>query len=300
MKNNKHIKFQYISDLHLEFKENREFLKKNPIKPVGDVLLVAGDFTYSNRDNMPYGVGWKYDSYGDEFLDYFSKNWKYTILVPGNHEYYGYTHSIYITESLYIKERVRPNVIVLNNSTLFLGKKGDSISELPYASAYEKDATQLSNVVRILGTTLWSFIPYEAYNDVRNGMNDYNYSCYDKNEMLSVGRTIELFYKSMNFLRGHLSINYPIKCKNIILTHHMPSFKCIYNKYVNNKLNAAYASNLEPFIKQYKPDAWVFGHSHNIGKWKISKTNLYSASFGYAESESTDKLETCLSEYFVV
>lgn len=37
------MKIQFVSDLHLEFNENRLYLAKNPLPVEGDVLLIAGD-----------------------------------------------------------------------------------------------------------------------------------------------------------------------------------------------------------------------------------------------------------------
>lgn len=288
------IKFQYISDLHLEFTENREFLRRNPIKPVGEVLLIAGDFAYSVRNNESK---WSYDIYADKFLDYFSKNWTYTIIVPGNHEYYGANDSIYLNESQYIKAQIRSNVFVLNNLIIDLIKENNKIRIATWNDRLNPSIED--KMVRILGTTLWSFIPYESHISIKRGMNDYNYCFYEENETLSIGRTIELHYSALNFLKSGLCSSLSGK-KNIIVTHHLPSFKCISKGYQNNQLNNAYASDLNNFIKTMKPTAWVFGHSHNIGKWKIGDTKLYEASLGYVFDNNEQKLKKCLNKTFTV
>ena len=54
---------QFVSDLHLEFIENRLYLDKNPLSVVGDVLLIAGDTAYLDKPESgedtyrQYGIG---------------------------------------------------------------------------------------------------------------------------------------------------------------------------------------------------------------------------------------------------
>lgn len=69
------MKIQYASDLHLEFRANREWLYDNPLEVTGDILLLAGDIMYIEDCSL--------------FFDWASKNYRHVLMVPGNHEFYG-------------------------------------------------------------------------------------------------------------------------------------------------------------------------------------------------------------------
>lgn len=43
------MKIQFVSDLHLEFNENRLYLAQHPLTVVGEVLLIAGDTAYLDK-----------------------------------------------------------------------------------------------------------------------------------------------------------------------------------------------------------------------------------------------------------
>jgi predicted phosphohydrolase len=98
------MKIQYCSDLHLEFPINRKYVMANPIKPNGEILLLAGDimpFTHIEKEH--------------DFLNFLSDNFKHTYWVPGNHEYY---HSDITARTGSFHEKIRSNVSLLNNTAI--------------------------------------------------------------------------------------------------------------------------------------------------------------------------------------
>jgi len=95
---------QYCSDLHLEFPVNKRYLKANPIKPEGEILLLAGDiipFTEMEKET--------------DFFNFLSGSFEHTYWIPGNHEYY---RSDISERTGTFHENIRNNVSLLNNTSV--------------------------------------------------------------------------------------------------------------------------------------------------------------------------------------
>jgi len=73
----KQLRIFNVSDLHLEYYVDHHVLyhRLHPILPHADVLVLAGDVGYPNKE---------YKS----LLNKFKLKYKHVVLVPGNHEYY--------------------------------------------------------------------------------------------------------------------------------------------------------------------------------------------------------------------
>jgi hypothetical protein len=79
------LKIQFVSDLHLEFADNRAFLRDYPLEVTGDILLIAGDTAYLD---VPESGRDTYSQYA--FWDWASQNYQQVIVCLGNHDFYGY------------------------------------------------------------------------------------------------------------------------------------------------------------------------------------------------------------------
>lgn len=109
---------------------------------------------------------------------------------------------------------------------------------------------------RFVGTTMW-FSYSDINNEIESFMNDF--------------RVIEDFkkwvyqtnLKSTNFIEGSVNES------DIVITHHLPSFKSVSSRFSKNDLNNFYVCDMEPFIRKRGPKLWIHGHTHDSKDYDI-------------------------------
>ncbi len=156
---------QYASDLHLEFSQNRDFVKANPIIPEGDILVLAGDI-------VPFAVMHKHA----DFFNYISDHFQHAYWVPGNHEYYDAD----IAERIgTLQEKIRDNISLVNNTTVIHAN------------------------MQFIFSTLWSKISPAYAWQIQQGMSDFHRIRY-KDKRFSVEEYNRLHEENISFIRQAL------------------------------------------------------------------------------------------------
>ena len=235
------MKLQYASDLHLEFAQNREFLKANPLQPMGDVLLLAGDI-------VPFAVMNKHV----DFFNYLSDNFQTTYWVPGNHEYYNFDAS---EKCGVLNEKIKSNVFLVNNTSV------------------------IHDNVKFIFSTLWAKISpaYEWF--IEQGVSDFHVIKY-KGNRFSALQFNQFHEESLAFIKQELTkekadktvmvshhvptyFNYPEKHKGDVLN----------GAFAVELYDIIDASLFDYWI-------YGHSHS-NIGDFSIGETQLLTNQLGY-------------------
>ncbi|UJP63336.1 metallophosphoesterase [Mongoliitalea daihaiensis] len=186
---------QYASDLHLEFPANKQFLKRNLLQPMADVLVLSGDI-------VPFVLMDKHQ----EFFSFLSDHFKATYWLPGNHEYY---HFDIAQKSGVLHETIRSNVFLVNNTSV------------------------VHDHVQLIFSTLWSHISPEYQWQIERSLSDFHV-IKNKGYRLSAEKYNQLHLESLEFLTDELNdrkvdqvavfthhcptfLNYPQQYKDSIL-----------------------------------------------------------------------------------
>ena len=225
------MKFQVISDIHLEYYDKYPGLNYF-IEPKSPILVLAGDICYyKHKHFMP-------------FFKEASMCFQYVVFVPGNHEYYmkSYVDLNFDTfESVDIKMKKKLNIF---NNVYFL----------------QKDTVVINNI-KFIGASLW----YENFN--KNQLNNIVPTQHNKfilynNNLMPHPDTISKINKDhYDWLKQQVKIKEGYY--NIVVTHYLPSNKCIADEYLKSPDNFLFVSDCESLFKH--TNYWIYGHTH-IGK----------------------------------
>ena len=254
------MNFQFASDLHLDFAQNKKAVFKNPLSPSADTLLLAGDI-------MPLCDMHQHQ----DFLNYLSDHFKMTYWLPGNHEYFGSDLSTFPTS---FEEAIRTNILLLNNKVKLI--------------------EDTAGPIQLIFSTLWSHIPTHLAEIVEKRMRDFKALTHNGKEITSLEYN-QLHQEALHFLdfalgeSGDLNTQSGLEegsklTRKLVISHHLPSFLNYPKKHQNDPINAGFASNLDDFIQKAAPNAWIYGHHHsNISPFLIGKTHLYTNQLGYVK-----------------
>jgi predicted phosphohydrolase len=235
------MKIQYCSDLHLEFLENKKFLIENPIIPNAEILVLAGDI-------VPFA---HLDKHRD-FIDYLSDHFEMVFWIPGNHEYY---HSDIYDRISSFEEKIRNNVILLNNKVKSVGE------------------------TKLIFSTLWSYISPQNRFEIQQSLSDFRL-IKNGGKAFDTKAYTNLFLENFNFLKTAIADEKSFK--KVIVSHHVPTMVHYPSKYKGSILNQAFATELSGFIEENEIDYWVYGHHHyNTEEFSIGNTKLLTNQLGY-------------------
>jgi len=242
------MKLWILSDLHLEV--SRWTL---PEPPEHDVVVLAGDIARAS-----YAVEWARESFT-----------RPVIQIAGNHEHYKY-------------RTVRENVLAMR-----LAARGSHVHFL------ENESEEI-NGVRFIGATCWT--DYELY-----GQGDVSMQRAEKgirDHVLCRVRDIrspggERPFKARDALAMHresrvslmAALAKPFAGKTVVVTHHLPSRRCIHPDYEGHPINPAFASDLEALMPGV--DLWVHGHTHSAVRAQVGGCRIVCNPRGYSDIPET-------------
>lgn len=239
------MKLNILSDLHLEFAP----LVHQP--PHCDVAVLAGDLAPGIA-----GAAWAHDTFGTKGIP--------TMLVAGNHEFYGNRR---------------------------LSEEYQAIKQAAKSASFLQNETVIYSGVRFVGATLWT--DYDLYKTPRKscldaavGIADYSQIMADEFHYVTPIDLLKEFSKSVACLESVLA--QPFDGPTIVITHHAPTERSIAVRYMGDRLTPAFASDLEWLMHKYKPTLWVHGHVHHSLDLKVGETRIVCNPRGYPIEGGTE------------
>lgn len=212
------MRIYYLSDLHLEYLSVLPRVLP-PNDTSNDILILAGDIGNFTNTLLP------------KFLALASSKFAKVLYLPGNHEYWSDIYSIEETQSR------------LRNLCSGLG-----------VVYLDRTIVTINNKIRVVGTTLWSYIPVEMESVMSHYLRDNR-----KIPGWSPQQARTHYISNYQWLQDILTT--VASSTTIVVTHHAPlTDGTSHPKYHNDPRNCGYSSDCSELLDMV--DYWIFGHTH--------------------------------------
>lgn len=225
------MKFQIISDIHLEFISNFK------IEPKCDNLILAGDIGHA------YDIDYKF------FINCCSDFFKNVFIVYGNHEFYNCDDNIKTIDEIknIVNDFIPDNVYLLDNKSVYITENNEVFHE-------KNDKC----IVKIIGSTLWTN-PNINLDENDIGMyNDFNCIYTSKSQRLTLNDLRKFNTDSIEFIKSEL--NCELEC--ILITHH-GAHKICNGEYPYTLFNSLYVNYIPELYQCQNLKVCVSGHTHS-------------------------------------
>jgi calcineurin-like phosphoesterase family protein len=145
--------------------------------------------------------------------------------------------------------------------------------------------------VRFLGSTLWTDFKlfgelkrFECLTEAR-WLNDFRLINTGNGDVFSPRDSADLFEQSVEWLTR--SLDKPFEGKTVVISHHLPSFVSVAERYKNDLLSACFSSNLDHLFG--KMDLWIHGHTHDSCDYVKNGTRVVCNPRGYCRYPGTQE-----------
>lgn len=187
-----------------------------------------------------------------------------------------------------------PVIYVLGNHEYYKGSYPKTLRQIEEAAkethihVLENKSIEIDGIV-FHGATMWT--DFSLYGNPKYygvlcqaKMNDYKKIRLDPSysKLRSID-TYNMHKKSLRWLEE--SLEKSIGKTNIVVTHHAPSIQSVPERYLDDPISSAYASNLEPLIERYKPAFWIHGHIHEPKRYRLHHTEIICNPHGYIDEK---------------
>jgi predicted phosphohydrolase len=134
--------------------------------------------------------------------------------------------------------------------------------------------------IYVLGSTMWT--------DPGDDMDDlYSYNDFRRIKSMTQPYMEKLHKQSVGYLESKLQELKDIESKVVVLTHHLPTYQLIHDKYKGGSISHLFAVELSHWFSKYHIDYWICGHTHSAMDKTIANTRLLVNPVGYPGENRT-------------